>query len=77
MENDKRPNLEDYFEQKYAIATISGVKRMAWDPMKDLIALELSTPKKPVVLAVTQKGAEELIYALQTLLENRPDWTEQ
>lgn len=77
MENDTPFPQNDYFEQLYAVARITGLQEAGWDPLNDVIAIKATTPGAVFPFAITEQAAKELVVVLQYLLENKPELTTQ
>lgn len=76
VENTPFPQ-NDYFEQLYAMAKITGFAEAGWDPLNDVIAIKATTPGEFFPFAITEQAAKELVVVLQYLLENKTELTPQ
>ncbi|MDG6303686.1 hypothetical protein QA312_02645 [Glaesserella parasuis] len=76
VENTPFPQ-NDYFEQLYAMAKITGFAEAGWDPLNDVIAIKATTPGELFPFAITEQAAKELVVVLQYLLENKTELTPQ
>lgn len=77
MEIDTPFPQNDYFEQLYVAAQITGLQEAGWDPLNDVIAIKATTPGAVFPFALTEQAAKELVVTLQYLLDNKPELNPQ
>lgn len=77
MEIDTPFPQNDYFEQLYVAARITGLQEAAWDSLNDVIGVKATTPGAVFPFALTEQAAKELVVVLQYLLDNKPELNPQ